>query len=316
LRGLGVPAGIFLCAAALFGGTVCHAQQAVEQHRLLMREALQHQDLSKVRAMLKTPYVDPNGSYTDSRVAGGRPVTFLSAAAGTGNPELVQAFFDAGATVLAGTPPSSLSPLFLAARSRSAQVRHMLVEHAREKESATPEEWHNFLNRRDPVTQNTVLVECLAGSLPAGPATTDYDCLTEFTGSVDPNLGDSEGHTPLWHAARLNDERAVRVLIAGGANVDIRDKWGRTALMDSLTSGGVYGVTPIYKLLIENSRNLMLRDSCGLTAFDRLESVPVEGMCRERSALEDFASAPLRTFMLDHGAERRPLPQLYQCGRC
>lgn len=317
MRAGGVPASIMLCAAALCSGMICLAQDPFGQHRRLMLEALQHQDVFKIKALLKTLYIDPNGSYTDSRASDTAPVSFLSSAAGTGNPEIVQAFFDAGATVLAGTPPGVVSPLFQAARSRSATVRRMLIEHAIEKESASPGEVHHLLNRRHPTTQNTVLVECLAGPLPAGPATTDYECLTDFIEhSVDPDLTDSIGHTPLWHAARLNDEKAMRILIAGGANVDIRDKWGQTVLMDSLTSGGVYGVTPIYKLLIENSRNLMLRDNCGLTAFDRLESMPIDGMCRERSWLEDFASAPLRMFMLDHGAERRPLPQIYQCGQC
>jgi hypothetical protein len=315
MRAAGAPGRILTLVLASCCCVVCHAQDPIEHHRHLMMAALQDKDVAKVKALLKTPYVDPNSAYVDPRAPEVGPIPLLTAAAGTGLAAVVQAFLDAGASVL--TAPELLSPLFWAARSRSVMVRHMLLVQASGNGSEPTGEVRLFLNRRHPATGNTVLVECLAGPLPGGPLTTDYECLTDFiNASVDPNLGDSDGHTPLWHASHINDERAVRILIAGGANVDVQDRWGQTVLMDTLASGRSYMLTPITKLLVENSTNLMLRDSCGLTALDHLESLPVDGVCRERDAFDDLAVDPVRIFLIEHGAERLPLPRIYHCGQC
>src|SRR5882724_6955780 len=128
MRAAGIPGRILVVVLAWSCCVVGHAQDPVRQHRRLMVAALHDKDVAKAKALLETPYFDPNGTYTDPRAPEAGPIPFLTAAAGTGLAAIVQAFLDAGASVL--TAPEVLSPLFGAARSRSATVRHMLLEQA------------------------------------------------------------------------------------------------------------------------------------------------------------------------------------------
>lgn len=59
---------------------------------------------------------------------------------------------------------------------------------------------------------------------------------------AEPDIRDEDGQTPLHHAALANRERAVRLLLAKGADIDAVNKWGMTPLIraaqTSLTEAG------------------------------------------------------------------------------
>ncbi len=77
---------------------------------------------------------------------------------------------------------------------------------------------------------------------------------------------DKEGRTPLMIAARRGKEQAVRALL-GKASVNVQDQQGRTALMIAIAGQWEQHVA-IAALLIENGANLDLRDSLGDSAID------------------------------------------------
>jgi ankyrin repeat protein len=53
----------------------------------------------------------------------------------------------------------------------------------------------------------------------------------------DVNAADSNGFTPLMYAARYRRYSAVRLLLIGGANINAREKGGKTALDIAKTGG-------------------------------------------------------------------------------
>jgi hypothetical protein len=63
----------------------------------------------------------------------------------------------------------------------------------------------------------------------------EYDCHVVF-----PQLpGDYDSRTPLHLAAAEGQDKAVQYLIAKGADVNFKDRWGATALQDAVTCGHV-----------------------------------------------------------------------------
>lgn len=69
---------------------------------------------------------------------------------------------------------------------------------------------------------------------------------------------------PLTMASWFNHIKIVEYLIKNGADVNIRDKYGRTALMVACTEKNNIEVV---KYLIENGADLYLRDIDGRTAL-------------------------------------------------
>ena len=54
-----------------------------------------------------------------------------------------------------------------------------------------------------------------------------------------PLSGDYDNRTPIHLAAAEGQDKAVQYLIAKGADVNCKDRWGATALQDAVTSGHV-----------------------------------------------------------------------------
>lgn len=71
---------------------------------------------------------------------------------------------------------------------------------------------------------------------------------------VDPNLVSSYGMPPLIMAARAGSNEIVEQLLTSGADIDGRDKSGRTALM----AGARYRHSEVVKLYSQRALTLML----------------------------------------------------------
>ena len=65
-------------------------------------------------------------------------------------------------------------------------------------------------------------------------------------------------------AVRYHHEAAVRLLVYRGANVNLQNIAGRTALMTAAANGDV----EIAALLIDHKANVKLQDASGKSAFD------------------------------------------------
>ena len=78
----------------------------------------------------------------------------------------------------------------------------------------------------------------VAGRLCDAASAGDLDTLKLILDhSVDPNVGDYDARTPLHLAAAEGQDKAVQYLIAKGADVNAKDRWGATPLQDAVQSG-------------------------------------------------------------------------------
>ena len=76
------------------------------------------------------------------------------------------------------------------------------------------------------------------------------------------NHPDSNGNTLLMHAVKEKDLKCLKLLLSLGANVDVENKFGKTAIIEACLSGKL----DIVKLLVENGASKTAVTSTGLSA--------------------------------------------------
>ena len=81
---------------------------------------------------------------------------------------------------------------------------------------------------------------------------------------ADTNLRDSSGTTALFRASRAGHAEVARLLLEAGANQNLRDEGGMTALM--CASSGCPNVE-VVRLLLDADADASLRDNSGNTAL-------------------------------------------------
>ena len=85
------------------------------------------------------------------------------------------------------------------------------------------------------------------------------------TKQFDINAQDADGFTALMYAVEAGDYQSARVLIKNGADVNIKDKYGNTALMHSLNR--IYSKYMV-KLLVINGADFTIKNNFGESAED------------------------------------------------
>lgn len=116
------------------------------------------------------------------------------------------------------------------------------------------------------------------------------------------NTRDKFGKTALMEAAFSENAGIVKALLAKGANVNARDRFGKTALMVAAFSGSV----EIVRALVAKGADVGVRDSFGRTALDEASSDEIRRIlktARRRSQIKMDAAIRPRVIPLDFGVE-------------
>lgn len=109
-----------------------------------------------------------------------------------------------------------------------------------------------------PYGQSLVLHAVLEGQLPALRFLLAQGC--------DPNVGEPGGMSPLHAAAQLQNVGALELLIAAGAQVDSRDGYGNTPLIEAVFT---YRDDPAaVQVLLQHGAEPQLKNASGISASD------------------------------------------------
>jgi TonB family protein len=233
--------------------------------------------------------------------------TALMAAAAAGNPEVVAMLLHGGAAV--NTPGWKKTTALLAGASGElefenlvmgdlhaqvpdeiidrAKVVHLLLD-AGADISATNEEGENSLFtiydeavRELVKTRINLNARNRNGETPLIATVAADVARVLISAGADPNLTDPAGRTALMHSAQNNYVENLKVLVQGGAKLDLRDEDGSTALMLCAEKD----LPDSVKVLVGAHANVNLRDNENLTALGRFHRAHGKGRTDETEKL-------------------------------
>ncbi len=98
--------------------------------------------------------------------------------------------------------------------------------------------------------------------------------------SVDINARFNEGSTALMIAAFNHNIDVVRVLLEAGADVNLQNDFGSTALMEAVLFDFEGDTQVLLEVLLEAGANIYVKDEKGLTAMDHAQEEWVESFLR------------------------------------
>eukprot|EP01122_Echinamoeba_exundans_P014863 TRINITY_DN6832_c0_g1_i1.p1 TRINITY_DN6832_c0_g1~~TRINITY_DN6832_c0_g1_i1.p1 ORF type:complete len:1146 (-),score=120.68 TRINITY_DN6832_c0_g1_i1:215-3652(-) len=206
------------------------------------------QDIEGLEELLSTPEGKEQLSYFDPE--DDDRLTPLLVAASLGNAALVKLLIEAGADINAKTRSENEGVVHRACSSGSIETLRYLqtvVDFKTLYTGATPVHFAAFNGQLAVV--KFLIEECGA----------PVDTKIEATGS-----------TPLQWSVKRGDGSVTRYLISKGADVEIQDSVGRTAIFHAASSGTIEAL----KVLVEEGHaNVLHRDKYGNTAFAIAESV-------------------------------------------
>ncbi|MBZ5577378.1 MAG: ankyrin repeat domain-containing protein [Acidobacteriia bacterium] len=171
--------------------------------------------------------------------------TALMAAIGAGEVATVKTLIDAGANVNTIEKFHNQTPLMYAAasdRNAAQMVKLLLAKGADVKARALYSDWPSQVTSEPRAQYRSV------GGLTAllyAARSGCYECVQDIIAAgADVNLPTPEGITPLMIALDNSHNDAAKLLMEKGANIDVFDWWGRTALwiaVDRRSTGGAGG---------------------------------------------------------------------------
>ncbi|OUO56681.1 hypothetical protein B5F75_04775 [Candidatus Avelusimicrobium gallicola] len=144
-----------------------------------------------------------------SRGYGGVQFTVLQAAASSGNEDLINFLLNEGFYIDYPTP-QGWTPLFIAVRDGQAEAAKLLIYRNAELNAQTDR-------------GATALMMALTQKFPSEKAREDL-LLYLLKRGANPNLQDTSGHTALYYAAVLQNEKAAALLYEYGAAPDEEEK--------------------------------------------------------------------------------------------
>lgn len=122
----------------------------------------------------------------------------------------------------------------------------------------SPVGWHN---------QKDILLKLAMTSLKTNPQREEIPIALVWAGAEINRLSKPLGHASmLGLAALLGLAKTVRAMVSMGANVNIRDSWGRTPLFNAVLTGQV----AMAKELIRRGARTDVKDKSGMTLCDAL----------------------------------------------
>lgn len=162
----------------------------------------------------------------------------LHAAASGGNEDVINFLLDEGLNIDYPTP-QGWTPLFIAARDGRAEAAKLLVFRGADL---------NFQTERGA----TALVMALTQPYPGEKERQDL-LVYMLKRGANPNLADNNGLSPLYYAAVLRNEPAVRLLLEYGA---CSDEKNQTAIQSSLAHHSDRQSRQILQLLKKSAKNV------------------------------------------------------------
>jgi len=169
-----------------------------------------------------------------------------------GQPEIVSALIEHGADVNASDRIANRSPLHWAARYSTPEVVDLLIRHGADL---------NALND----SGETPLMAALQGALPKMDGNSPAAELLIESGADISIRNAVRGHTALHTAAGWGFLRVTELLIAKGAELDVRDENGFTPLHDAASLGHLETA----KMLIDAGADIHARSEFGFTPLHR-----------------------------------------------
>ncbi|KAK5739811.1 hypothetical protein LTR17_005097 [Elasticomyces elasticus] len=86
-----------------------------------------------------------------------------------------------------------------------------------------------------------------------------------------PNLADQRGYTAMHHAARFALAEMMQSLMAAGADIDSRNPFGRTPLLETCYDRHDRARAPTIRLLLENGARVDVVDGTGMSALTHMK---------------------------------------------
>ncbi len=147
--------------------------------------------------------------YDKNREYSGVEFNVLQAAASSGNEDLINFLIDQGLNINYPTA-QGWTPLFIAVRDGQAEAAKLLIFRQADLNAQTD-------------LGATALIMALTQKFPSEKAREDL-LVYMLKRGADPNLADNSRHTPLYYAAAVKNDRAVKLLYEYGAIPDEKTK--------------------------------------------------------------------------------------------
>ncbi len=230
-----------------------------KEHAKLMHEAIYNNNLFRVRALLRTPYVDPSGEYNDEPFMATAVRMFTKYS----SYEVIDALLAAGGRIDV-VSSSGMTPFHVVCEEKQRTLLNYLVSKLQGKPSKT------VINSKVQYGY-TPLLRCLQW-YSGKPGNQEMYGMVEtlLDLGADPNIGDDLNATPLMYAvSNINDallkDTVVDLLLSKGADPDVGETTlGHTPIMQAMWARKMH----VFQALLVHTKNVDARENCGLTALD------------------------------------------------
>jgi ankyrin repeat protein len=229
-------------------------------------------------------------------------ITPLSLAAENGNAEIVAVLLKAGADAKAVTPGGQ-TLLMTAARSGNAEIVKMFLDRGNDPNATEKTNGETALMWAASQNHPEAVKALLARGADANARSTAYQYKTDRFGLEGVVTILPKGSlTPLMFAARDGAPAAAKALAEGGANLNLTDPDGTTALILAIINGH-YDTASV---LLDAGADPNIADAAGMAALyaavDMSSLIEIYGRPRQKTA-DKLTALELMTKLIDKGAK-------------
>lgn len=224
MRRLAVLVMLALCLTG--GASAAPTEDIFVQHQRLMYEAITRGDAQRVKMLLKTPYIDPDGFDVKLSRREGSPYLLL-ALSSRRNLEIFDILVAAGARVSSTEGPPNTSPIHYAVLNHLPDLMDFVLDRAavehpkcRGESPRTPrcDAWREFLDI--PTNGLNLVAFCFigGGGEPLTPNFRNWCLKTLLEAGLDPNVrrGQGPNKSIAWYVKTLGSDRDRAVFVERG----------------------------------------------------------------------------------------------------